>query len=277
MATLLRWMELMTESLGADGALERLAAILDLFALTSTGRGHSLEPATLGVTEISRSLGLPKGTVSRQLSRLETVGILQRLPDRRYTLGARVHAWSQAAAPGSTIKVWARPVMEQLAREFGETVSLFIREGVEAVCIDQIDGSFPLRLTAVVGRRMALHAGASPRALLAYAPAEIQRDVLAREAYPAVTDETITDSVRLKQAIAETRRLGYTLSQNELDEGAAGISAPILDATGLAIAAIGVAGPAVRFQGDRRVAIVSALCQATRSVSVSLGYQEPQS
>jgi DNA-binding IclR family transcriptional regulator len=269
------WNTLM-DARGADGALERLASILDLFAMVTMGRGQELGPATLGVTEVSRSLGLPKGTVSRQLSRLETVGILQRLPDRRYTLGARVHAWAQAAAPGSAIKVWARPVMEQLAREFGETVSLFIREGVEAVCIDQIDGSFPLRLTAAVGRRMALHAGSSPRALLAYAPAEIQHNVLARDSYPAITAETITDPVRLRQAIAETQRLGYTLSQNELDEGAIGISAPIRDATGLAIAAIGLAGPAVRFQGERRTAIIRALSQATRTVSMSLGYQEPE-
>lgn len=269
-------MEHLMDARGVDGALERLAAILDLFAIASTGRGQVLGPATLGVTEISRSLGLPKGTVSRQLSRLEKVGMLQRLPDRRYTLGARVYAWAQAAAPGSAIKVWARPVMEQLACEFRETVSLFIREGVEAVCIDQIDGSYPLRLTAAVGRRMALHAGSSPRALLAFAPPEIQRDVLSRDAYPAVTTETITDPVRLEQAIAETRRLGYSLSQNELDEGAIGISVPVRDATGLAIAAIGLAGPAVRFQGERRAAIISALCQATRTVSMSLGYQGPE-
>lgn len=276
MATLLRWMELMTESLGADGALERLAAILDLFALTSTGRGQSLEPATLGVTDISRSLGLPKGTVSRQLSRLEKVGILQRLPDRRYTLGARVHAWSQAAAPGNAIKVWARPAMTHLSREFGETVSLLVRDGSEAVCIDQIDGSFPLRLTAVVGRRLALHAGSSPRALLAFSPPEIQRSLLEQTPLPAFASETMTDSGELRRMIAETQRLGYTLSQNELDEGAIGIAAPIRDRSGYAIAAIGLAGPAPRFQGERRDAIVSALCQATRSVSVSLGYQEPQ-
>ena len=93
---------------------------------------------------------------------------------------------------------------------------------------------------------------------------------------PAFASETMTDSGELRRMIAETQRLGYTLSQNELDEGAIGIAAPIRDRSGYAIAAIGLAGPAPRFQGERRDAIVSALCQATRSVSVSLGYQEPQ-
>lgn len=256
-----------------NGALERLVAILDLYAGLRPSPGQPPDLAGLGVADVSRALGLPKGTVSRQLSRLEKVGILQRLPDRRYRLGNRVYAWGQSAAPGSDIKRWAHPVMEQLAAEFGETVSLFVREGQDAVCIDQVDGSFSLRLTAVVGRRLALHAGSSPRLLLAYAPLEVQNLVLDHECLPAFASGTITEPALLQRAIAETQRVGYTFSQNELDEGAIGIAAPIRDAAGTVRAAIGAAGPANRFTGERSDAIVIAVCKAAASVSLALGYR----
>jgi DNA-binding IclR family transcriptional regulator len=255
------------------GSLARLVAILDLFAGIRPTSGRTVDPASLGVADVCRALGLPKGTASRNLSRLEEVGILQRLPDRRYVLGNRVYEWGQAAAPGNDIKRWAHPVMEQLAAEFGETVSLFVRQSHDAVCIDQVDGSFSLRLSAMVGRRLSLHAGSSPRLLLAFAPQEVQDELLAQGSYPAIASATVTEPVSLRHAIAETRRLGYALSQNELDEGAVGIAAPIRDSTGIVRAAVGAAGPANRFMGDRQDAIIAAVCNAATTVSRSLGYR----
>jgi IclR family transcriptional regulator, KDG regulon repressor len=255
------------------GSLERLVAILDLFAGIRHPPGQAMDPASLGVADVSRALGLAKGTVSRNLSRLEQVGILQRLPDRRYILGNRVYEWGQAAAPGSDVKRWAHPVMEQLAAEFGETVSLVVRDGNDAVCIDQVDGSFSLRLSAVVGRRLSLHAGSSPRLLLAFAPQGVQETILARGDYPALASATITEPAKLRHVIAETRRLGHALSQNELDEGAVGIAAPIRDSAGTVRAAIGAAGPANRFTGERQDAIIAAVCEAAAAVSRALGYR----
>lgn len=259
------------------GSLVRLVAILDLFAGIRHAPGQAVDPPSLGVADVCRALGLAKGTVSRNLSRLEEVGILQRLPDRRYVLGNRVYEWGQAAAPGNDIKRWAHPVMEQLAAEFGETVSLFVRQGKDAVCIDQVDGSYSLRLSAVVGRRLPLHAGSSPRVLLAFAPPEVQEALLAQASYPAFASATNTASAALRRAIAETRRLGYALSQNELDEGAVGIAAPIRDSTGTVRAAIGAAGPAARFTGERQAAITAMVREAAAAISRSLGYRpEPE-
>lgn len=256
-----------------EGSLERLAAILDAFAGIGRGDGQRAEVGPLGVSDVSRALGLSKGTVSRYLRRLEGAGILQRLPDRRYVLGSRLYEWGQAAAPGSDVRRWARPVMEHLATEFGETVSLFVREGNEAICIDQVDGLFSIRLSAAVGRRLSLHAGSSPRLLLAFAPEEVREAVLSRGVYPAYAPATITDATTLRRAIEETRRLDYALSQDELDEGAVGIAAPIRDPAGRVRAAIGAAGPASRFEGARREAVVAAVCAAAATVSRAIGYR----
>jgi DNA-binding IclR family transcriptional regulator len=257
------------------GSLNRLVAILDVFAGMRHAPGQAADPPSLGVLEVSRALGLPKGTVSRYLSRLENAGILQRLPDRRYVLGSRVYEWGQAAAPGSDVKRWAHPIMEQLAAEFGETVSLFVLLGKsgEAVCIDQVDGLHPIRLSAAVGRHLPLHVGASPRLLLAFAPEQQREAVLARDSYPALAPATITDAATLRRRLEQTRITGYVESVGESDDGAVGIAAPIRDASGVVRAAISVAGPGGRITGRRREVIVTGVCDAAAAISRSLGFR----
>jgi DNA-binding IclR family transcriptional regulator len=257
------------------GSLERLVAILDAFAGIGRTDARSSEATPIGVSELSRDLGLSKGTVSRYLRRLEEAGVLQRLPDRRYLLGSRVYAWGQAAAPGSDVRRWAHPVMEDLAQEFGETVSLFVLLAGhgEAVCIDQVDGLFPIRLSAAVGRHLPLHAGASPRLLLAFAPEADREAFLARGRYPALAPATITDAATLRRALQETRRIGHVESEGESDEGAVGIAAPIRDAAGNVRAAISVAGPATRIEGARREAIVAGVRTGAMAVSSALGFR----
>jgi DNA-binding IclR family transcriptional regulator len=253
-----------------DGSLERIVAILDAFAAAHEADGRT---APLGVTDLSRSLGLPKGTISRYLHRLEDAGVLLRHADRRYVLSNRVYAWCQAATPGGDIRRWARPVMERLAADFGETVSLFIRDGIEAVCIDQVDGRFPIRLSAAVGRHLPLHVGASPRLLLAFAPTEQRESFLAQAPFPRLAPRTITTVETLRQAIAEAQKTGYVLSRDESDEGATGIAVPIRDASREVRAALSVAGPSSRFDRARRDAIVTAIREAARTASMALGFQ----
>jgi DNA-binding IclR family transcriptional regulator len=257
------------------GSLERLVAILDVFAGVS-GRdfAHSA-PAALGVADLSRALGLSKGTVSRYLRRLEDAGVLQRLPDRRYVLGTRVHEWGQAAALGGDVRNWARPEMEALVARFGETVSLFVRDGNEAICIDQVDGRYPIRLSAAVGRHLSLHAGGSPRLLFAFA-SEAEREVfLARAPFPALTPATITDAAALRRAAERVREAGYAFSRGEIDIGAVCVAAPIRDASGAVRASLSLAGPATRLNGAQEELLVAAVRAAAYRVSYSLGFREP--
>ena len=256
---------------GGSGSLERLITILDAFAGLRALDGKETGP--LGVSELSRGLEISKGTISRYLRRLEEVGVLQRLPDRRYVLGSRVYAWGQAATPGSDVKRWAHVAMEHLAGEFKETVSLFVRQGDEAICIEQVDGLFPIRLSAAVGRHLPLHVGASPRLLLAFAPDEEREAFLRREPFPVLAPATMTEAAALRQAIDETRRLGYVLSESESDEGAVGVAAPIRDAGGVVQAALSIAGPATRIVGAQREAVIAGVCDAAATISHALGYR----
>lgn len=255
------------------GSLERVVAILDLFTRVHAARDSTAGVTSLGVTDVSRQLQLPKGTVSRYLSRLEEVGILQRLPDRRYMLGNRVYHWGQAAAPGQDVRPWARPVMERLAQQFGETVSLMVRDGDEAVCIDQVDGRHPIRLSAARGRRLSLNTGASPRVLLTFAPDDVREDYIARCVFVQRASGTILERERLRRAVAEIQQRGFAVSQSELDEGVVSFAAPIRNAAGQVVASISAAGPETRLQGAPRDALIAGVLGAAAQASAAIGYR----
>lgn len=254
-------------------AFGRLVAILDVFAKSPTdAEGTGVGTRSLGVSEVSRALGLAKGTVSRYLYRMATAGILERLPDGRYALSTRVFHWGEAARPAVDVRVRARPEMMALAESFGETVSLFVLEGGTAVCIEQVDGRRPVRLSAAVGRSLPLHTGASPRLLLAHAPDEVQEAFLAAASFPRLTPHTITEAAELRRANEEARRLGYVVSESECDEDAVGVAAPIWDGAKRVCASLSIAGPATRFVGERRDAIVGEVQTAAGRISRALGY-----
>ena len=92
-----------------------------------------------------------------------------------------------------------------------------VRDEDEAICIDQVDGRHPIRLSAMRGRRLALYAGASPRVLLAFAPDEIREDYLARCVFIKHASGTIMDAARLRTALAEIQQRGYAAGLDRLD------------------------------------------------------------
>lgn len=262
---------IVTEPL-SGGPLGRYVAIIDVIAgLQPPHTVQQIGMTSFGVTEISRALDLPKATASRHLHRLELAGLLERLPDRRYRLAARIYHWGRAAAPAADIRATVRPFMENLAERFGEPVSLFVLESDGAVCIDQVDGGHPIRLNAVVGRRLPLHTGSSPRLLLAFASLEQQDSVLAQAPYPALTPSTITDAARLRQALVDARHDGFVVSNGESNDGVVGIAVPIRDHSGQVRAALSIAGPGNRLEGANLSAILTRLTHEAGQISQALG------
>jgi DNA-binding IclR family transcriptional regulator len=263
----------MTEPTESSQALGRYVAILDLFAgLTDCWPSPRPHGQGLSVADVSQCLEISKGTISRYLHRMEDVGLLVRTGDRRYTLSSRVYHWGRAATPRQDVAVRARPAMDDLADAFGEPVSLFVLDADAALCIEQVEGRFPLRLNAAIGRRLPLHTGSSPRLLLAFATPEYQSQILAQAPFPALAPNTITDAGQLRRALAAAREDEYVISDGEANEGVIGIAAPIRDASSEVCAALSIAGPRDRMSGAQQWAVLTALRSATRDISAALGY-----
>lgn len=202
-------------------AIERAVLILRL--MTRCG------PAGWRLSELSRACGLNHATSRRILKCL----VDERLVDRdcqtgRYRLGPLNFELGLACQQRLDFRDRIRPTLERIARQSGDTVYLHIRSGLETVCIDRVDGSFPIRaITLEIGGRRPLGFGSIGLAMLALLEeAEVTRiiDSLALEIAnnPRITKDS------LLHGIAAARIQGYGI---------------IRDTTVLGVSAIGMALP----------------------------------
>jgi DNA-binding IclR family transcriptional regulator len=135
-----------------------------------------------------------------------------------------------------------------------------------AVYIAAVDSPQRLRVTAELGTRVPLTAGATARSLLAFAPAPLIEEVLARPRAP-LAEGTLLDEAEIRSRLALTRANGWAISWQETFNGAWAVAAPVLDESGIAVASIGVAAPISRHSDETeqttRGALLSAVARAT--------------
>lgn len=219
-------------------ALERALGVL--LAFTKGDRG-------LGVSEIARSLEMPKSAVHRILASLVKTGFVERDDSAPlYRLGPRAIDLGMAAMGTPDIRSVALPVMQELSRQTGETVTLSMLIGRERVYVSQVEGPQPVRMTVKVGARFPLYAGASGRAILT-AMLEVERaGYLDAVPLTPLTPDTITSRSRLEKEIREARERGYSASAGERDPWAAAVAAPLMTSRGRVLGSISVCGPRQR-------------------------------
>lgn len=226
-------------------------------------------PHRFGVTELSAQTGLTKNQVFRILQTLLPVGfVIQDAETRAYRLGPRIVDLAAVAVHGSSLVHAAAPILDALARETGETVNLVTRlDGQTAICVDKRDSQWTLQITAQIGARFALHAGSSPKLLLAFAPPEVIAAYLRDVPLTSFTPRTITDPDTLRVTLAAIREQGYVVSVEEVDPGVCSIAAPIRDASGAVIAGVSVAAPTIRCGPEQRQRNITAVLSAAAAIT----------
>ena len=245
--------------------LTRAVAILDCF---------NADHPQLGVREIARHLEMSRSTVGRLLATLCSAGVLSQDPaTRRYLMGPKVLTWSAVYTGGGLdIREKARPMLEELHRLTNETVNLYVLDGTERVCLEWIESPQYVRVVVRPGERMPLHAGSAGKAILAFAPPDLIKQVLARR-LERMTRNTITNRQKLLKELACIRACGYAISRGERFEDALGLAAPVFDASGKVIAALNVAGPNMRFTDTEVDKFAPTIMQLAAQISQALGYR----
>lgn len=230
-------------------------------------------PHQFGVTELSRMTGQTKNQTFRLLQTLADDGVVVMDADtKRYSLGYRILEWGVVAQKSSPLVMAVSPVMDRLASEIRETVVLTVlADDMWAICLDKRESSQMLQISAKVGRRVPLHAGAGSTCLLAHSTEEFIDQFIARASpLPRLTTKTITDPDRLKEELALIRDRQYSVSEEDLDEGACSIAAPIRDHRGEVIAAVSIASPKTRFREEEFCRNKQAVIAAAEEVSGQL-------
>lgn len=211
-----------------------------------------LHPEGLGLTELSRLLGLSKPSTFRILKTLvESQYLTKREATNKYRLGMRLWQLGCAAVDGAfSLREIPRTVLRRLAEKSGETVNLAVYDRGRVIYIDSVDSPQALKVTLRVGEFGPAYCLSPGKALLAYQPPEEIEQVI-RGGLKPYTSRTIVSPEKLRRELARVRAQGVAFNFGEYRPGVAGMAVPIEDSQGRPLAALSIAGPLVRFSRPR--------------------------
>jgi DNA-binding IclR family transcriptional regulator len=236
---------------GSRSVVDRALTILGTF---QGGRSRQ------ALSDISRNSGLPIATVYRIVQRLVDWGALERDGENRYRIGLRLWEVASRAPRSVGLQRLARPYLLDLYETTGYATHLAVREGHELVSIERFCNPRRQVRRPVMGGRYELHASAIGQVLLAFAPDDVQDEVLDGQ-LTAYTRNTYTDRATLERVLADIRRTGYAVSDRQVDETHVSVAAPVRAADGSVVAAISLA----LTEGDPNVKSMVHLVRLTAS------------
>jgi IclR family acetate operon transcriptional repressor len=239
-------------------ATVRAVAILD--ALADGGEA--------GTTAVARRTGISPSTVSRQLGTLARLGLVEHVPDTgRYRLGLRVLRLANAVLGRLDLRDVARPQLERLVHEVGETATLSIPGDRDAITVDFVPTDRYLQGVTQLGRPSVGHASSAGKVLLAFGGVPLPRGRLRR-----FTPQTITDPDVLPAEIERVRTQGWAAAIEEREVGLSAVAAPVWDAAGELAAIVALQGPSSRFDDDAVERALPLLLACVDTISGALGH-----
>ena len=232
---------------------------------------RALATAPYGVTELAEQVDLPKSTVARLLSALETEGaVTQDEMGGEYRLGDGLLDIAGAAQPGRNLVATVRPFLLELSEEMGEAAGLGIMQERNIYYLDHAELEADVMVRDWTGEVLPMHSVPSGMAILAHLPTD-ELDAYLAEPAEAVTPNTLVDRDAICERLDAVRNLGYAWGYEEGVDGINSLAAPILAANGKVIAAIHVHGPAFRFPDpDRTHDLGMRLIEAAAGIAAQL-------
>ena len=227
----------------------------------------------LGVTDISKRLGLSKSTTYNLLSTLKLRGYVEQDPQTsRYGLGVKLLELGQVVRANIEIRDRAVPLLRQLAQRTGEAVYLTVLDDAYSLYIYAIEAFGRLAHGSAIGRRVPLHCTAVGKAKLAYLDSQEIDRIIHQVGLPRYTPHTISDPERLRAELSLIRERGFAVDNEEHEVGIRCVAAPIRDESGAVIASCSVSGPAGRMTDERIAELAPEVVQVADAISRRLGH-----
>ena len=231
----------------------------------------------LSLSEVARATGLTRAATRRFLLTLVKLGYV-RSDGREFSLRPRVLELGYAYLSGLAMPEVAAPHLEELVAKVRESSSMSVLDGHHIVYVARVPTKRIMTVAISVGTRFPAYATSMGRVLLAgMAPDELER-YLAEADFESLTGRTVTDPNQLRDIVAEVRRLGYAIVDQELEEGLRAIAAPIRGTGDAVTAAINVSAHASRVSmAAMRTDLLPALLETARRIEDDLKSQAPGS
>lgn len=244
-------------------AVERACELLEAVAAYP---GSSL-------TDLARITGFTRSLAFRLAFTLEKSGYILKSSDgRKYYLGYRPLHLSASAQDHLPLLQAARPFIDDLANRTGQNVNLVVRDGLNHLTVLSKHPSDPNQLYARAGRLGPLHAGGAPKILLAFAPENVRKAVLATE-LKKFTDHTVVDPEKLSVLLDTIRKTGLNETRRDLDVDGFSFAAAVYDVEGTVIAAVSLAGRLEGLTPERTEHYREAVRTTGQRISETLGWR----
>jgi DNA-binding IclR family transcriptional regulator len=226
------------------------------------------------LVDLCAEMKLHKSTVHRIAMVLEQHRLVDKNPaNGRYRLGLRLFEFGSKAIAAVDLRGRARPYLDRLQRQFGETVFFCILDDGQVFYVEKVESQQSVRTACTVGSRAPAYCTAVGKAMLAELPETEVNEVIRRWGLKAVTANTITTAAALKAELRAVSSRGYAIDNEEKEEGLRCVSAAVRGHSGKLFAAMSVSGPAFRMTKERIPEVGQAVTRAANELSAQLGYQ----
>ncbi|MBI4696246.1 MAG: IclR family transcriptional regulator [Gammaproteobacteria bacterium] len=223
------------------------------------------------LVDLARHAKLERPTAHRILQGLAVEGLVrQEDSSKRWFLGRLVFELGLAASSQFNVRDVCRPVLVRLAERTGDTVFLTVRSGFDSVCVDRMEGSFPIKtLTLEVGTRRPLGVGAGGLALLMALPDQAVQDIVAANVLRLPAYNHLTAPAVLK-LVKRCKKIGYALNDAHITPGASSLGLPIRVRNGEPFLAISIGAISSRMTDERQRELVSLIRAETTALEPAL-------
>ena len=251
---------------------------LDPFLVRALSRGLSIlclfdvDHGEWTIDEMAEQTGLLRMTAYRMARTLESMRFLVRDPaTNRYHLGPAALAMTYVSDDYSELVGAARPFLESLVQETGESVTLAVEVDGVPVCADIVNTARPFKRRTAPGRIIGDIASVHGKIFAAFKPSE-QRDRILVQAHPQLTPYTVIDPQAVAEELDEIADQHLAFDVEGLYVGICAVGAPVRDELGAVRAAISVVMPAGRFGPVERALCAEAVKAAAEALSAYLGW-----
>ncbi|MCY1706211.1 IclR family transcriptional regulator [Pannonibacter sp. SL95] len=248
----------MSEEKG-DGTVGKALDVLDMVA--RHGR-------PVRFTELLGQGGYPKATLYRFLQTLTNQGMLAYDPEAQvYSLGVRLVRLAHAAWAQSSLAPIARPWLDRLSEELGETLHLAQLDQGQVLYVDKRNAARPVDMFSQAGKVGPAYCTGVGKAMLAYLPEDRLEQALARQSFHAFTPGTLASREALMAELKAIRQRGFAFDREEHEPGIICVAAPILSASGRAIGAMSITSTTQRNSLEDLEAFVPRLREVAAAIA----------
>jgi len=235
-------------------------------------RAFSQQRRELTIAQLSHRTDIPRAAVRRCLYTLSKLGYVGSEDGRTYALRPRILALGHAYLSSTPLATAVQPLLDQISDELHESSSMAVLEGDEILYIAR--SSTTTRLMSIdlgLGSRLPAYCTSMGRVLLADLPPAQLEQYLSRIKLTRLTNRTVSTTAELKRVLAEVRRDGYAIVDQELEIGLRSIAVPVKDAAARCVAAINVGTQSARVSvAEMQTRFLAPLQAAAGELSVLL-------